>query len=89
MQPPASQAQVQQAMQAQMPVKAQPPSPLSPSALAREKERVSTILEINTLLLKETLALFDQGKGGAIGQQPPQDGKPEAERQKPSPEYDE
>lgn len=74
-------------MQAQTPVKAVPPSPVSPVAQAREKERMTLLLEINNLLLKEVVDLQSQGKAGHIGPAPPnQDGKPE-DKQQPSKEY--
>lgn len=73
-------------MQVQTPVKAEvksemkaeprSPAPVSPVSQAREKERITTLLEINTLLLKEVVDLQTQGKGGHIGPVPPsQDGE--------------
>ncbi|KAF2659510.1 hypothetical protein K491DRAFT_712543 [Lophiostoma macrostomum CBS 122681] len=69
-QPPA-QSPVVQSTKVETPVKAQqPPSPASPVALAREQERMTTLFEINTLLLKEVVDLQSQGKGGQPGAPP-------------------
>lgn len=63
------------------------PPPLSPGAQARERDRVTVLLEINSELLKEILALQAQGKGGSVAQ-PPQskeeEGKAEDRNQKPA-----
>lgn len=48
--------------------------PMSPQSAARERARVSVLLEINTLLLQEVVSLQAQGKAGATanqGQQSP------------------
>ena len=73
-------------------------SPLQGQAAAREKARVSTLLEINSMLLQEVVNLQTAGKAGAPHpQQGSQDGNSstpdkssEANKtpaQKPSPEY--
>lgn len=75
-------------------------APLSPQAIAREEERVTTLLEINAHLIQEVMSLQAQGKAGSAGQNSPTsptsgnnagattnsptDG---AKRQPPSPEY--
>ncbi|KAH7410287.1 hypothetical protein DE146DRAFT_345234 [Phaeosphaeria sp. MPI-PUGE-AT-0046c] len=71
--------------QAQTPVRAVPPSPTSPVAQARNQDRVATLLEINSLLIKEVCGLQSQGKAGQVGQTA--DGKPEGDKQQPSKEY--
>lgn len=71
--------------QAQTPVKAVPPSPVSPVAQARNQDRVSTLLEINSILIKEVCDLQTQGKAGQVGPSP--DGKTEGEKPQPSKEY--
>lgn len=71
--------------QAQTPVKTVPPSPTSPVAHARNQDRVATLLEINSLLIKEVCELQSQGKAGQVGQTA--DGKPEGDKQQPSKEY--
>ena len=71
--------------QAQTPVKAVPPSPVSPVAQARNQDRVTTLLEINSILIKEVCDLQTQGKAGQVGQ--PADGKPEGDKPQPSKEY--
>ncbi|KAF2106279.1 hypothetical protein BDV96DRAFT_508133, partial [Lophiotrema nucula] len=76
-----------QSMQVQTPVKAVPQSPVSPTAQARDQERMTTLLEINTLLIREAVGLQKEGKAGQIGQAPAQDGKPEGEKQTPTKEY--
>jgi hypothetical protein len=48
-----------------------PPSPISAETQAREKERVTVLLEINHELLQEVINLQEQGKGGFMGPQPP------------------
>jgi hypothetical protein len=69
-------------MQVQTPVKAIPQSPISPVAQAREKERMTTLLEINTLLIKEVVELQGQGKAGVVTQ--PNEG---GDKPQPSKEY--
>jgi hypothetical protein len=72
--------------QAQTPVKAAvPPSPISPVAQGRSQDRVATLLEINSILIKEVCDLQAQGKAGQVG--PPPEGKTEAEKPQPSKEY--
>jgi hypothetical protein len=71
--------------QAQTPVKAVPPSPVSPVAQARSQDRVATLLEINSLLIKEVCELQAQGKAGQVGQAA--EGKPEGDKPQPSKEY--
>ncbi|KAF1916223.1 hypothetical protein BDU57DRAFT_556484 [Ampelomyces quisqualis] len=71
--------------QAQTPVKPVPPSPVSPAAHARNQDRVATLLEINSLLIKEVCDLQSQGKAGQVGPAP--DAKPEADKPQPSKEY--
>ncbi|KAJ4516517.1 hypothetical protein HRR84_006036 [Exophiala dermatitidis] len=76
----AQQAQMQHAAQMTRPVAAQHhpqqaagPS-LSPQSAARERARVSVLLEINTHLLQEVISLQSQGKAGTVpssGQQSP------------------
>ncbi|KAF2785694.1 hypothetical protein K505DRAFT_221887, partial [Melanomma pulvis-pyrius CBS 109.77] len=76
-QPPPSllQSQSQPMAQVQTPVKATPPSPLSPVAQAREKDRMTTLLEINNLLIQEVVELQSQGRAGHIGPPPPEGDK--------------
>lgn len=76
----------------------QPTAPLSPQAVAREEERVTTLLEINAHLIQEVTSLQAQGKAGSgsqasptsptsgnnAGTNSPSDGP---KRQPPSPEY--
>jgi hypothetical protein len=71
--------------QAMTPVKAVPPSPVSPVALARSQDRINTLLEINSILIREVCDLQSQGKAGQVGQ--PVDGKPEADKPQPTKEY--
>ncbi|KAH4973787.1 hypothetical protein HBI78_006280 [Parastagonospora nodorum] len=71
--------------QAQTPVKTVPPSPVSPVAQARNQDRVATLLEINSILIKEVCDLQSQGKAGQVGQAA--DGKPESDKSQPSKEY--
>jgi hypothetical protein len=71
--------------QAQTPVKTVPPSPVSPVAQARSQDRVTTLLEINSILIKEVCDLQSQGKAGQVGQST--DGKPEGDKPQPSKEY--
>lgn len=45
---------------------------MSPKAVAREEERVTTLLEINSHLIQEVASLQSQGKAGSLpGQQSP------------------
>ncbi|KAF2102075.1 hypothetical protein NA57DRAFT_54009 [Rhizodiscina lignyota] len=71
--------------------KQSPSTPLSPSLIARERQRVSLLLTINSELLQEIITLQMQGKGGVIGQQVPskeEDVKgPNAMNKPPSREY--
>ena len=81
----AQQAQMQNAAQMARPVsqqQSQPPqsqqalptTPISPHAAARERSRVSVLLDINTQLLMEVVSLQAQGKAGNQsnpGQPPP------------------
>jgi hypothetical protein len=84
--PPTPMSQIKpEPPQAQTPVKAVPPSPVSPVAQARNQDRVATLLEINSLLIKEVCELQSQGKAGQVGQSA--DGKPEGDKQQPSKEY--
>lgn len=46
-------------------------SPVNPQAAAREAERVTTLLEINSHLIEEVMNLQNQGKAGTTGQQTP------------------
>lgn len=97
-QPPRSEASQAQPMAApvnsshnqepgtQTPIKSTSLPPTSPGATAREKDRISLLLEINTLLLQEIMTLQSQGKAGA-GAQPPQDGRPAVPAQQASKEY--
>jgi hypothetical protein len=72
--------------QAQTPIKpAMPPSPVSPVAQARNQDRVTTLLEINSILIKEVCDLQNQGKAGQVGQAA--DGKTEGDKPQPSKEY--
>jgi hypothetical protein len=69
------QQQVQRPMSQINPVQQQQPQmggqrSLSPTSAAREKSRVSTLLEINSALLQEVVSLQSQGKAG-IPAQPP------------------
>jgi hypothetical protein len=66
--------------QAQTPIKAVPQSPVSPVTPARNHERVTALLEINSLLIHEATNLQNQGKGGQIG-------APEEGKTPPSKEY--
>ncbi|KAF2271364.1 uncharacterized protein EI97DRAFT_462900 [Westerdykella ornata] len=90
-QPSQPQVQVPQAMtaqpQAQTPIKAQPASPLSPVAQAREKERIQTLLDINMILLREITDLVSQGKGGVVGGSQDSQQAGEKPAQSPSKEY--
>lgn len=44
---------------------------MNPQVMAREKERVSTLLEINAHLIQEVTSLQAQGRAGSLGQQSP------------------
>lgn len=84
--------------QAPRPSMQQSSAPMSPQAIAREEERVTTLLEINAHLIQEVTSLQAQGKAGSAGQSSPTsptsgnnagansptDG---TKRQPPSPEY--
>ena len=71
--------------QVQTPVKQVPPSPMSPANPARAQDRVATLLDINSILIKEVCDLQIQGKAGHVGPTP--EGKPEGEKAQPSKEY--
>jgi hypothetical protein len=58
------------------PVKAVPPSPVSPVAHARNQDRVATLLEINSILIREVCDLQSQGKAGQV------EGKAESDKPK-------
>jgi hypothetical protein len=58
--------------------------PLSAEKLAKEKERVDLLFEINQILMQEAISLQEQGKGGNV-QYPPK-AQPEG-KDVPSPEY--
>ena len=60
----AQQAQLQNAAQGQSVGLQQPPSSLSPQSAARERARVTVLLDINTHLLQEVVSLQTQGKAG-------------------------
>ena len=70
-----------QAQNGQQPVnKMNPPTPLSPGAQARERDRVTLLLDINRVLLQEVLKLQEQGKTGPLpGQNPDEAGSKEGE----------
>ncbi|CAL5874286.1 uncharacterized protein PFLUO_LOCUS8576 [Penicillium psychrofluorescens] len=71
----------------------QPMSPAQAQAQAREKARVTTLLDINSTLLQEVVNLQAAGKAGAASNNPNQDTSeqladaPKAAAQKPSQEY--
>ncbi|KAI4676094.1 uncharacterized protein J4E84_009711 [Alternaria hordeiaustralica] len=71
--------------QVQTPVKQVPPSPVSPANPARNADRVATLLDINSILIKEVCELQTQGKAGQVGPTP--EGKPEGDKPQPSKEY--
>jgi hypothetical protein len=88
----------QQPMNLQLPVKAEPPPvqtpvkqvppsplPVSPVNQARSQDRVATLLDINSILIKEVCELQVQGKAGQVGTTP--EGKPEGDKPQPSKEY--
>ncbi|PYH46956.1 uncharacterized protein BP01DRAFT_316104, partial [Aspergillus saccharolyticus JOP 1030-1] len=75
-----------------------PSAPQSPAAVAREKARVSVLLDINSMLLQEVINLQAAGKaGGSPAQQGSQEPNPSptseqtpdksSHSQRPSPEY--
>lgn len=72
-------------VQVQTPVKAVPPSPMSPVAQARNADRMATLLEINSILIKEVCDLQAQGKAGQVAPSP--DGKTDGDKPQPSKEY--
>ncbi|KAF2853801.1 hypothetical protein T440DRAFT_465558 [Plenodomus tracheiphilus IPT5] len=87
---------LQHSMSIQTPVKSEPPqvhtpikqvtpSPVSPIAQARAQDRMATLLEINSILIKEVCDLQAQGKAGQVGPTP--DGKTEGDKPQPSKEY--
>ncbi|EOA84931.1 uncharacterized protein SETTUDRAFT_117339 [Exserohilum turcica Et28A] len=71
--------------QVHTPVKPVPPSPMSPVTPARTQDRVATLLEINSILIKDVCDLQAQGKSGHVGATP--DRKPEGEKAQPSKDY--
>ncbi|KAH9861775.1 hypothetical protein J1614_011528 [Plenodomus biglobosus] len=71
--------------QVHTPVKQVTPSPVSPVAQARAQDRMATLLEINSILIKEVCDLQVQGKAGQVGPTP--DGKPDGDKPQPSKEY--
>ncbi|KAL2869788.1 uncharacterized protein BJX67DRAFT_346974 [Aspergillus lucknowensis] len=60
----------------QAPSQNAPQSAQSPAASAREKERVSVLLEINSMLLQEAINLQSSGKAGGSPTQASQDANP-------------
>ena len=84
--PPTTQPQISQPIPQSMKAVAQ--SPVSPVAQAKEKERVTLLLEINSELLQEIVSLQGQGKAGHIGPMPPkEEGKKESDIKPASKEY--
>jgi len=71
--------------QLQTPIKQVPPSPVSPVHQARAQDRVATLLDINSILIREVCDLQAQGKAGPVGPTP--EAKPEADKAQPSKEY--
>ncbi|KAE8151769.1 hypothetical protein BDV25DRAFT_152117 [Aspergillus avenaceus] len=71
--------------------------PMTPAAVAREKARVTVLLDINSMLLQEVVNLQEAGKAGGPPSQPPENNPssdqppapepPRGPTQKPSPEY--
>ena len=61
----AQQAQLQKAANLQRPAQQQPAASLSPQSAARERARVTVLLEINSHLLQEVVSLQAQGKAGS------------------------
>lgn len=74
-----------EAPQVQTPVKPIPHSPVSPVAQARNQDRVTTLLEINSILIREVCELQSQGKAGQVG--PPAEGQPEGDKPQASKEF--
>jgi hypothetical protein len=58
---------------------------VSPVAQARNQDRVTTLLEINSILIKEVCELQTQGKAGQVGPSP--EAKAEGDKPQPSKEY--
>jgi hypothetical protein len=80
----------QHAGAAQSPInRSAPPTPSSPSAQARDRERVTLLLEINQILLQEIVTMQEQGKGGDVQSpaNPKSEEKKEAEKPQASREY--
>ncbi|KAA8627208.1 TolA Membrane protein [Pyrenophora tritici-repentis] len=71
--------------QLQTPIKQVPRSPVSPVHHARAQDRVATLLDINSILIREVCDLQAQGKAGPIAPTPEQ--KSEADKAQPSKEY--
>jgi hypothetical protein len=69
--------------------KSAPPTPQSPGEQARDRERVTLLLEINQILLQEIVTMQEQGKGGDVQSpaNPKQEDKKEAEKPQASREY--
>ncbi|KAK5010755.1 hypothetical protein BJ546DRAFT_833482 [Cryomyces antarcticus] len=65
--PPLPPYQVQGQSVPQSTTKPIPQRSLSPGAQARERERVSVILDINSEILHEAIRLQEEGKGGLTG----------------------
>lgn len=84
-QPNMSQIKPEPAQAQTTPVKAMPQSPVTPVAQARSQDRIATLLDINSILIKEVCDLQGQGKAGQVGQTT--DGKPEGDKPQPSKEY--
>jgi hypothetical protein len=64
----AQQAQIQNAAQAARPIP-QPTPALSPQSQARERARVTVLLDINTMLLQEVVSLQAKGMAGSASSQ--------------------
>lgn len=65
-------------------------SPQTQAAIARERARIATLLDINSALLQEVIRLQADGKGGAVVNTSPtqqQGGAPTEGQQTPSPEF--
>lgn len=67
------------------PARAVPAAPASPVAQARAQDRMATLLDINSILIKEVCDLQAQGKAGQVGPSP--DGKSDGDKPQPSKEY--
>ena len=68
--PPQNQAQPQ--MPTQTPTSTPPAAPsLSPAQIARDRARVSVLLDINSALIQEVVNLQSSGKAGLVANQPP------------------